>query len=120
MIFLYARRACLTSSAALLAMGCWLVLPERLAAQTTGDADAGLGEVVVTAQRVKEDVQGTPIAISVYSAEALKTAGITNMAALSATAPDVSFATTEGQSIITIRGISSRDTTETGDPAVSV
>lgn len=120
MIFLYARRASLTSSAALLAMGCWLVLPERLAAQTTGDADAGLGEVVVTAQRVKEDVQGTPIAISVYSAEALKTAGITNMAALSATAPDVSFATTEGQSIITIRGISSRDTTETGDPAVSV
>ena len=121
-----ARRAiltsgtCLTSGAALLAAWCVLMLPQRVAAQTADETEAGLGEVVVTAQRVKEDVQTTPIAISVYSSEALKAAGITNMAALSATAPDVSFATTEGQSIITIRGISSRDTTEIGDPAVSV
>ena len=87
---------------------------------TPSDAETGLADVVVTAQRVKEDVQTTPIAISVYNADALKTAGITNLAGLTAMAPDVSFTTTEGQSIITIRGISSRDTTEIGDPAVSV
>ncbi len=108
------------SRVVLLATCCWLMLPEQVVAQAAGDPSAALAEVTVTAQRVKEDVQSTPIAISVYNGDALKMAGITNLAALTATAPDVSFTTTEGQSIITIRGISSRDTTEIGDPAVSV
>jgi iron complex outermembrane recepter protein len=114
------RRAGLTSSAFLLGTWCWLMLPEQVAAQAASEPATGLADVVVTAQRIKEDVQTTPIAISVYNADALKTAGITNLAGLTAMAPDVSFTTTEGQSIITIRGISSRDTTEIGDPAVSV
>ncbi len=99
---------------------CCLIPWEQAAAETPGDDETGLAAVVVTAQRIKEDVQTTPIAISVYSADALRTAGINNLASLTTMAPDVSFTTTEGQSIITIRGISSRDTTEIGDPAVSV
>jgi len=102
--------------------GVWLSIGAAVAhaENTPSDAETGLADVVVTAQRVNEDVQTTPIAISVYNADALRTAGITNLASLTAMAPDISFTTTEGQSIITIRGISSRDTTEIGDPAVSV
>src|SRR5579859_156014 len=99
---------------------CSLILSEQVMAEAAEETEIGLAAVVVTAQRIKEDVQTTPIAISVYNGDVLKTAGITNLAALSSMAPDVNFATTEGQSIITIRGISSRDTTEIGDPAVPV
>lgn len=85
-----------------------------------GTNDQVLEEIVVTAEHLKENAQKTPIAMSVYNGDALKTVGITNLASLTAVAPDVSFTTTEGQSVITIRGISSRDTTESGDPAVTV
>src|SRR5258705_9893168 len=101
------RARCLVTAVVAL---CCLIPWEPAAAETPGDDETGLAAVVVTAQRIKEDVQTTPIAISVYSADALRTAGINNLASLTTMAPDVSFTTTEGQSIITIRGISSRDT----------
>ena len=77
-------------------------------------------EIVVTAQHRRENVQTTPIAVSVYNGQALRTAGITDLEGLTAVAPDTSFTETEGKPIITIRGISSRDTTEVGDPAITV
>ncbi len=111
-------RLVLLSTSAIICACSWTFLPQQASAQTT-PTDA-LTEVVVTAQHRKENVQTTPIAISVYDGGALKSVGITTLAALSAVAPDINFTTTEGQSIITIRGVSSLDTTENGDPAVTV
>lgn len=110
----------LASCAALLSACCWSLFPQSAAAEVPGEFGSALTEVVVTAQHLQENVQTTPIAISVYNGGALQTVGINNLASLSAVAPDINFATTEGQSIVTIRGISSRDTTQTGDPAVTV
>ena len=109
-----------TSCATVLAAWYCALLALPAAAQAADESESGLAEVLVTAQHIEETVQTTPIAISVYGGDALKTVGIDNLAGLSAVAPDMNFATTEGQSIITIRGISSWDTTEIGDPAVSV
>ena len=90
-------------------------------APTGQDASGGaLEEVVVTAQHVKEDVQKTPIAMSVYNGSALKDVGVTNINALSTIAPDLNFSVAEGEPVLTVRGISSRDVTENGDPAVTV
>ncbi|MDR3483647.1 MAG: TonB-dependent receptor [Bradyrhizobium sp.] len=83
-------------------------------------ATAPLGEIVVTAEHFKSTAQKTAIALTVYNGDELKKAGIADLAALSAIAPDLGFNVTEGKPIITIRGISSRDTTENGDPAVTV
>jgi len=77
-------------------------------------------EIVVTARHREESAQKTPIAMSVYDASALKTAGITDLTALTAFAPDVSISAQQGEPIITIRGISSRDYSENGDAAVTV
>jgi iron complex outermembrane receptor protein len=85
----------------------------------TSNADA-LQEIVVTAQHKEENVQSTPIAMSVYSGDAVKANNIVDMASLSTFAPDVNFSTSEGSPIITIRGVSSLDVTENGDPAVAV
>jgi iron complex outermembrane receptor protein len=79
-----------------------------------------LGEIVVTAEHRRENAQTTPIALSVYGGDILRKTGTANLYELSAMAPDLGFTQTEGKSIITIRGISSRDTTEVGDPAITV
>jgi len=84
-------------------------------------ADGGqLAEIVVTARHTKENAQKTPIAMSVYSGDKLKQNGVTDLTGLATLAPDVNITVTEGQPIIAVRGISSRDTNENGDPAVSV
>lgn len=104
------------------ALGACALLARPAAAETAAaPADATtLGEVVVTAQHVKENSQKTPIAISVYDNKVLKLAAIHDMEGLTAVAPDVNFTMTEGQPIIAVRGVSSRDTNETGNPAVTV
>jgi iron complex outermembrane receptor protein len=96
--------------------------PSAIAAEVAAaeGSTGGLDEIVVTAQHVKENAQTTPIAMSVYGGDALKRNAITDLAGLSAVAPDVNFANVQGEPIVTIRGISSRDTTENGDPAVTV
>jgi iron complex outermembrane recepter protein len=104
-----------------------LCLLSAAPAATAADADAAaapnpdaLQEIVVTAQHKEENAQSTPIAMSVYTADAVKQNNIVDMASLSTFAPDVNFSTAEGTPIITIRGISSQDVTENGDPAVAV
>ena len=106
---------------ALAALGCGSAALADTAATATAPAPAdGLGDIVVTAEHVKNNAQTTAIALSVIKGDDLKAAGIADLSALSAMAPDLGFAQTEGKPMITIRGISSRDTTEVGDPAVTV
>ncbi|MCH4090767.1 TonB-dependent receptor [Acetobacter sp.] len=79
-----------------------------------------LETVNVTAEHRVGTTSKTPIAMSVYGREQIKSQNVHDLASLSAIAPDVSLAASGNQSIITVRGISSRDTSEVGDPAVSV
>jgi len=89
----------------------------EVSAQTVGQSQ---GEIVVTAQKREASAQDTPIALSVVSGEQLRAAGVTDMQSLAQISPNVSFAQADGFPIITIRGISSRDVTEVGDPAIAV
>lgn len=77
-------------------------------------------EVVVTAERVEGNVQTTPISIAVYSGETLEARGVANIRALSVIDTSINFSTSGGQNVISIRGVTSTNATETGEPAVSV
>lgn len=93
------------------------------AAETAAASESGgapIADIVVTARHTTENVQKTPIAIAVYGGDKLKQNGVTDLTSLAALAPDINITVTEGQPIIAVRGISSRDTNENGDPAVSV
>lgn len=79
-----------------------------------------LAEVVVTAEKRASSEQKTPIAMSVFSSEQLQKNGVGNLSDLTAIAPSVSIGKGNATSVVTIRGVSSRDTTETGDPAVAI
>jgi len=79
-----------------------------------------LEEVIVTAQRVESTVQDTPIAIEAISGEQILDRGITTVDQLAQLSPSVNIAGDTGAIILTVRGVSSRDTTEIGDPAVTL
>lgn len=91
-----------------------------MAQQSDAADDGGLTEIIVTAQKVVSTAQRTPIAMSVFDSQSLTENGIGNVNALANIAPTLNIAQNNQSSIITIRGVSSRDYTETGDPAVAV
>ena len=83
-------------------------------------SDEALTEITVTAEKVQSTEQRTPISMTVITSEVLARNNVGTLADLAQIAPSVEFSQNDGSEIITIRGVSSRDTTEIGDPDVSV
>jgi iron complex outermembrane receptor protein len=121
------------SCSLLLSVGAYLLLPNSLAlgqeARSTGSVaqdtsatpdDSGLADVIVTAEKRPSVAQRTAISLAVIDSETLKSQGVGSVADLTTLTPSVSFAENGASSIITIRGVSSRDTNQLGDPAVSI
>ncbi|MCX7282941.1 MAG: hypothetical protein NTX28_02665 [Novosphingobium sp.] len=69
------------------------VLAQDAAQDSAQDASngAGIGEIVVTAQKRSENIQNVPIAISAVSSQFLETRGITSIDSLGSIAPNVKF-----------------------------
>jgi iron complex outermembrane recepter protein len=114
-------RVCRGTSVLVLSAG--LALPVTVMAQTATSEDASaaqLQEVVVTAEKRPNNLQQTAISMSVVSGEALEARGVTDLQQLGVVSPDLNVADSTGRQVITLRGISSRDTSEIGDPAVAV
>lgn len=87
------------------------------------DAPAGVDpaptatdDIVVTATRESTLLSKTPIALTAITGQGLRDTGITDARSLGNNVPNLNIAQT-GQ--ITIRGVSSTDTTEKGDPSAA-
>ncbi|WP_136162660.1 TonB-dependent receptor [Sphingomonas flavalba] len=113
-------RKFLSTSALCSAAACLLVPAVPAWAQASASGDDGLADIIVTAEKRPSIAQRTSIALTVVDAEALKRQGVGNVADLTTLTPSVNFATNGPSSIVTIRGVSSRDTNQLGDPAVSI
>jgi iron complex outermembrane recepter protein len=84
-------------------------------------APARLEEVVVTAEKRETTESKTAIAMNVVSAQEVQELGVHNLTSLAQIDPTLQFASSgDGPIFLTIRGVSSRDNTEIGDPAVPV
>lgn len=83
-------------------------------------AEGGLAEVVVTAEKRVESEQKTPISMNVISAAEIAQKGISDFASLATNDTSVNFSSNGSEGYLTVRGISSHDVTEIGDPAVPV
>jgi iron complex outermembrane recepter protein len=80
-----------------------------------------LEEVVVTAEKRPSTDSKTAIAMDVFTGAQLQAHGVHDMATLSQFDPTINFGSTgQGAIFMTIRGVSSRDASELGDPAVPV
>ncbi len=70
-----------------------------------GADDAGLGEIIVTAQRREEKLQDVPVAVTAVTAEALGNKGIQNTLDLAQVVPALTFTSTAGSTQVRIRGV---------------
>lgn len=94
--------------------------PAPVAPAASAPGNAGVGEIVVTAERRSTSLQKTPVSIQTYSGADLTKRGVNNITDLAATDSSVNIGYSSGMPIIAVRGISSSNATESGDPAVSV
>ncbi len=84
-------------------------------------AQAGmLEEVVVTARKRVESLQDTPVAVSAFGAEDMRSAQINNLADLSQQVPGLTNTDGAKFSGLSIRGVGSRATQAKVDPGVGV
>jgi iron complex outermembrane receptor protein len=79
-----------------------------------------LQDVVVTAQKRTSTAQKTAASITAFDAKTLEKNGVQTLQDLTKLAPGVSLGQDAAKVVVTMRGVSSRDTTEIGDPAVSI
>lgn len=92
---------------------------ESAPAPAAGSA-GGLQEVIVTAERRSTRAQNTSIALDVVTADALRNNGVGDISQLQTVAPGVIIGQNASATVVTVRGVSSRDVTEIGDPAVAI
>lgn len=81
-------------------------------------ADEPSNEIVVTAQKRPELLSKAPLSISAVTGDALRAQGVTDALALSTSVPTVKIDQNSGLQV-TIRGVSSADGTEKGDPSAA-
>lgn len=91
-----------------------------------GSDAAGLAEITVTAQKRSQNIQDVPIAITVFSDDALRSKGITDLHQLSGLIPNVNldqgsvFAGSNSILAASIRGIGQDDFAFNLDPGVGI
>ncbi len=78
------------------------------------------GVVIITATKVKTELMETPIAVTAFSQSQLNRAGVTDARDIGSLVPnmDVTFSPSDSGVQMTMRGVSSNNFTELGDPSV--
>ncbi|MBT0670513.1 TonB-dependent receptor [Novosphingobium profundi] len=81
--------------------------------------DVANGDIIVTANRVATVLSKTPVTMSAISADTLRDVGITDARSLGQMVPNVALNENGDAMRISIRGVTSTDTTEKGDPSAA-
>ena len=76
-------------------------------------------EIIVTANRVEENIQDVSGVVQAFTAETLRRDGIVELRQLQLSTPGLSIANQEGNVEIFIRGVGSANNTELGDPGAA-
>lgn len=108
---------CFRASAFALIAG--LSIPSEAFAQASTADEVPEGEIIVTATRNESLASKTPVALTAISGESLASAGVTNPTALAEQVPNLSIDRNNNGLQITIRGVTSTDLTEKGDPSAA-
>ncbi|AUW60070.1 TonB-dependent receptor [Sphingobium sp. SCG-1] len=112
----------------LLASSAFFAVPAEAFAQdavradpdASGTADERTADIIVTANRTTSLLSKTPIAVSAITAEGLRDQGVTDPTRLADAVPNLAIDRVNGNGLqITIRGVSSNDVSEKGDPSAA-
>jgi iron complex outermembrane recepter protein len=88
-------------------------------AQAAADEAADSGDIIVTATRENTLLSKTPIAITAITSEGLRDAGVTDARSLNDAVPNLAISENGDSTRISIRGVTSSDQTEKGDPSAA-
>ncbi|WP_341711441.1 TonB-dependent receptor [Erythrobacter sp.] len=112
------RALCLSSS--IIGLASAGAVQAQDAADTEEDA-GGVNVIIVTANKVAENVQDVPIAITALTSERLEQAGTTSLEGLTQIVPSVTFrkGTTSANSAIVMRGVGTITFSVAAEPSVS-
>ena len=104
-----------------LALKALAISASSLALMHTAPAMAQVEEIIVTAQKVEENVQDVPIAITAVSGDRLVQAGVISLENISTVVPSVTFrkGTTSANSAIVMRGVGTISFSVAAEPSVS-
>jgi iron complex outermembrane recepter protein len=89
------------------------------ATQKAETNDVVLEDIVVTANRTESFASKTPVALTAVTGKQLAAAGITSTIGIADQVPNLQMNRSNGGLQITIRGVSSNDSTEKGDPSTA-
>jgi iron complex outermembrane receptor protein len=99
-------------------------MPAAMAQDGDGDEEARrLGPVTVTAQRVEENLQDTPVAVTALSTEQIEDKQVLNIRDLTAQVPNINIATNTGTASaarIFLRGVGEDESRGAVDQAVGI
>ncbi len=99
---------------------CGVLVAHTLPGTSASQERSAIEEIVVTAQKREQSLQDTPIAVTAFSQDALNDIDAIDVESLIESVPTISVTRTDGNAVqITLRGITSTNNTELGDPAVS-
>ncbi len=101
------------------AMAFTVVTPAFAQQDAQADDAAETGDIVVTATRSETLLSKTPIALTAISGEGLRDAGITDSRALTDIVPNLQISENGDGARVSIRGVTSTDNTEKGDPSAA-
>lgn len=87
--------------------------------EARAQGNSQLNTIVVTAQRRSENLQDTALAISAFSGDTLEERGITEVAALQSSVPNLHIGEEQGSSKISLRGIGLQGTSTISDSGVA-
>ncbi len=91
---------------------------QQAAAPAAANADDG--QIVVTAQKRNSFIQDTPISMNAFRSEDIRKADVSDISGLTRLAPDLQMTQVNSFLQLSIRGVTSLDTSATGDPALTV
>lgn len=100
-----------------------LVATPALAQQTNAEPpaaeNAGLEEILVTAQRKSENIQGVPVSIAAVSAETVSNLNLQDLKDIQFAVPNMTFGEGINYSLVNIRGVGSWGTNPGLEPGVA-
>lgn len=89
-----------------------------LAASAAADAEIGVQEITVTAQRTAQRLQDVPISISAFTSEDLRRTGTNDITRLNQNTPGFSFGRSGLEARPAIRGVRTENVAGNGDPTI--
>ncbi len=87
-------------------------------AQAAADEEAGISDIIVTAQRREENLQDVPISVSAFNAEQMKAQGTTDISRLEGLVPGFTFGRAGSDARPAMRGVRTENVGVNGDTTI--